>query len=196
MKKIIPNTAVLIPDNADRVFEGVIYDVYHWQQQLFDGTDATFEMLKRNDTVGAICIVDDKVLILTDEQPHRGVKLTFPGGRVNDGEETLQAIRREVHEETGYSFKNFRLVKVRQPHTKIEWFIYTYLAWDVEAKSDPHLDGGEKIQMDLKPFSDVKRLVIDDKAGYLAEESEQFVAAQSVQDLLTIPAYEGREVDR
>jgi ADP-ribose pyrophosphatase len=196
VKKIIPQTAVLIPDEAKRVFRGVIYDVYHWQQQLFDGTDATFEMLKRHDTVGAICIVDDKLLVLTDEQPHRGIKMTFPGGRLNDGEDTLQAVRREVHEETGYSFKNFRLLKVRQPHTKIEWFVYTYIAWGLEGKAAAHLDGGERIKVDLKSFSDVKKMVIEDKAGYLAEEEVLFEGAQSVQDLLAIPEYEGHEVDR
>jgi ADP-ribose pyrophosphatase len=196
MKKVIPQEAVLIPDEAKRVFQGVVYDVYQWQQQLFDGTEATFEMIKRHDTVAAICVVEDKLLVLTDEQPHRGIKMTFPGGRVNDDEETLQAIRREVREETGYNFKNYRLLKIRQPHTKIEWFVYTYIAWEVEAKSEPNLDGGEKIKVDLKSFDDVKQLVVEDKAGYLAEEEELFVNAQSVQDLIDIPEYKGHEVDR
>lgn len=196
MKKIVPKTAVLIPDEAKRVFQGVIYDVYHWQQQLFDGTSATFEMIKRHDTVAAMCIVDDKLLVLTDEQPHRGIKMTFPGGRVNDNEEISDAVRREVQEETGYSFKNYRLLKVRQPHTKIEWFVYTYIAWDVEDKNEPHLDGGEKIRVELKPFDEVKQLVIEDKAGYLAEEEELFADAHSIPDLLSISDYEGTEVDR
>lgn len=196
MKKIVPKTAVLIPNEAKRVFEGVIYDVYHWQQQLFDGTSATFEMVKRHDTVAAMCIVDDKLLVLTDEQPHRGIKMTFPGGRVNDNEEISDAVRREVQEETGYTFKNYRLLKVRQPHTKIEWFVYTYIAWDVEDKNEPHLDGGEKIKVELKPFDEVKQLVVEDKAGYLAEEEELFIDAHSIPDLLTIPDYEGAEVDR
>lgn len=196
MKKIVPQNAVLIPDNAARVFEGVIYDVYHWQQLLFDGTSATFEMLKRHDTVAAICVVDNKLLVLTDEQPHRGIKMTFPGGRTNDGEDTEQAVRREILEETGYSFTHVRLLKIRQPHTKIEWFVYTYLAWDVADKVEPHLDSGEKIKADLLPFDKVKQLVIEDKAGYLAEEEELFLDAHSVQDLLALPEYKGKIVDR
>lgn len=196
MKKLVPQKAVLIPDQAKRVFSGIIYDVYHWQQPLFDGTSETFEMLKRPDTVTAICIVDDMILVLADEQPHRGLKMSFPGGRMNTDESTEQAVRREVQEETGYIFKHVRLVKVRQPHTKIEWFVYSYVAWEVEDKVEPHLDGGEKISVELLPFEKVKQLVIDDKVGYLAEESELFENTHSTQDLHVMPAYQGREVDR
>lgn len=195
MKKIIPQSSVLIPDQATCVFEGVIYSVYHWPQQMFDGTMATFEMLKRPDTVGAICIVDDKIMVLKDEQPHRGTKLTFPGGRVDDNEPIDAAIKREVHEETGYSFKNWRLVKVRQPQLKIEWFIYTYIAWEVTETSDPHLDGGEKISVEFMAFDDALKL-IQEKAGYLGEEEDIFHGAHTTQDLIVLPTFRGKEVDR
>ncbi len=36
-----------IPPNAKRVFKGIIFDVYQWQQKMFDGSKETFEMLKR-----------------------------------------------------------------------------------------------------------------------------------------------------
>ncbi|MFI5275215.1 MAG: NUDIX hydrolase [Candidatus Saccharimonadales bacterium] len=195
MKKLVPEKAILIPDNAKSVFEGVIYEVYQWPQRLFDGTSATFEMLKRPDTVGAMCIVEDKILVLNDEQPHRGARLTFPGGRSDADEDMTQAIKREVQEETGFRFKNWRLLKVKQPHTKIEWFIYTYLAWDVEARTDPHLDGGEKITVEHLPFEKVKQLVVE-KVGYLGEEEDLFMNANSAQDLLLLPEFRGKEVDR
>lgn len=51
MKKVIPDNAVLVPDAAQHVFEGMIFDVYQWPQKLFDGSEHTFEMLKRPDTV-------------------------------------------------------------------------------------------------------------------------------------------------
>ncbi len=195
MKKIIPPSSVLIPDQATCVFKGVIFSVYHWPLQMFDGTMATFEMLKRADTVGAICIVDDKIMVLKDEQPHRGIKLTFPGGRVDDNELIDDAIKREVHEETGYSFKNWKLVKVRQPYLKMEWFIYTFVAWGVTGKAAPHLDGGEKISVELMEFYDVMRL-IHEKAGYLGEEEDIFNGADSAENLIGLPEYQGKEVDR
>lgn len=110
MKKTVPADAVLIPAKAVRIFEGVIYDVYQWQQELFDGSKATFEMLRRPDAITAICVVDGKILVINEEQPHRGKKVSFPGGRREPGEETSRAAQREVLEETGYNFKNWRLV--------------------------------------------------------------------------------------
>jgi len=80
MKKIVPINAVLIPDSAERVFEGKIYDVYQWPQRLYDGSTATFEMLRRPDTVQTIGVVGDKIIVLNDEQPNRGARLSFVGG--------------------------------------------------------------------------------------------------------------------
>lgn len=35
-----------IPDHAKCVFKGVIFDVYQWEQKLYNGTTTTFEKLK------------------------------------------------------------------------------------------------------------------------------------------------------
>ncbi len=51
MNKTVPDDAILIPDSAKRMFEGIIFDVYQWKQTQFDGTTRDFEMLKRPDTV-------------------------------------------------------------------------------------------------------------------------------------------------
>lgn len=33
MRTVIPRNAKLVPPEAKRVFKGIIYDVYHWQQK-------------------------------------------------------------------------------------------------------------------------------------------------------------------
>src|SRR5690606_38807748 len=139
-----------------------IYDVYQWEQSNFDDSVSIFEMLKRPDTVSVICVVDDKVLVIQDEQPHRGVRSsTLPGGRVDEEDHsTLRAAKREVEEEVGYQFKNWKLVNVLQPIHKLEWFIYTYVAWGVTAKGDVRHDPGERIASELKSFDEFKSLVI------------------------------------
>lgn len=50
-----------IPINARRVFKGIIFDVYQWEQKMFDGNFKTFEMLKRPNTVEIIAIRDNKI---------------------------------------------------------------------------------------------------------------------------------------
>lgn len=195
MRKVIPRDAVLIPDTAARVFQGEIFDVYHWPQKLFDGSMATFEMLRRPDTVSAICVVGDNILVLQDEQPHRGTRLSFPGGRIDEGEDLLAAIQREVREETGYEFEQWRLVNVWQPFVKMEWFVHMYLAWGDTRTGQRHLDPGERIVVEQVPFAKVRHLALHG-AGHIKESRDLFEAAATLQELLDHAVFAGQEVDR
>jgi ADP-ribose pyrophosphatase len=196
MKKIVPADAKLLPEIAKRVFQGVIFDVYQWPQQMFDGTEETFEMLRRPDTVIVVGVQGDDVLTIEDEQPHTGKKLSFPGGRVDDTDaDILSAAKREMLEETGFEFNSWNLVKVFQPHFKFEWFIYIFVATDGKRTAEPHLDAGEKISVRQLPYAEVKKLVLD-KAGYLAEAHELFAATESAQEIVDLPGFEGREIER
>lgn len=196
MRKIIPKDAVLIPDDAKRVFDGVIYDVYQWEQPSFSDATMVFEMLKRPDTVSVICVTDEGILVLDDEQPHRGKRVTLPGGRVDEEDETtLSAAQREVKEETGYSFAKWRLVSAFQPQPKLEWFIHIYLAWEATHKGDTNHDDGEKIDVSVKSFQEAKQM-IENRAGFLGENQELFEQADSIEQLLHLPEYKGQEVDR
>lgn len=201
MKKVIPKDSVLVPDGAELAFKGMIFDVYQWPQKLFDGSEHRFEMLKRPDTVNVICVVDGRVLVLDDEQPHLGKRQNFPGGRIDDPEDTSveAAARREVLEETGYSFKNWRLIKVTQPYRKIEWFVYLMLAWDVTGEQASIPDPGEKITVRHMGFDELKALVLKKgRAGesYLGESIDIFEPLNGLDDLLALPEFKGREVDR
>lgn len=195
MKKIVPSDSMLIPEQAKKVFEGQIFDVYQWPQKMFDGSEATFEMLKRPDTVIIIGVDNDEILIIDDEQPHMGSKLGFPGGRVDEGEETLQAAKRELKEETGYEFSDWRLIEVVQPHSKLEWFVYYFLAQDGKKVADPKLDAGEKITVKTVTFEELRRMVLD-KVGYLYNALELFEKANNIEQLKQLDEFEGREIDR
>lgn len=196
MKKVIPSDAVLIPKQAAKVFEGKIFDVYQWEQELFDGSQHTFEMLKRTDTVTAICIVDDKILVIDDEQPHLGSRRSFPGGRVDSEDESMEAaVQREVREETGYNFRNWRLVKVSQPYRKMEWFVYVYLAWNTSGQQPIQLDPGEKITVELLNFKQLKAEVLN-RSGYLGESSNLFEGVNDLDEIMALPEFHGLTVHR
>lgn len=196
MKKIIPADAVLVPDQAEKVFEGMIFDIYQWPQQMFDGSEHNFEMLKRVDTVTAICVVKDKILVIDDEQPYLGSRQSFPGGRVDGTDESIiAAAQREIREETGYSFNNWRLIKVWQPYRKMEWFVHVLVAWEVASQQPAELDPGEKITVHHLDFEAVKSLVMQ-RAGYLGESSTIFEPINSIKDLLDVPEFQGQTVDR
>src|SRR5690242_8634750 len=82
-----PESGQPIPEHAKRVFEGDIFDVWQWEQELYDGSSKIFEKLKRDDTVTvAASTPERKLMLLKDEQPGREPVLTFPGGRMDEGE--------------------------------------------------------------------------------------------------------------
>jgi ADP-ribose pyrophosphatase len=196
MFKVVPKDAVLVPPHAKRVFEGVIYDVYQWPQKMFDGSSATFEMLKRPDTVSVICVVEDKVLVLEEEQPHSGARWSFPGGRVDETDQSLEhAAKRELLEETGYEFERWRLLHVRQPHTKIEWFIHIFLAWGAHKVSKPKIDAGEKINMMPLGVEKIRQMSLKG-VRYLNEGRDVLEKTKNVEELLALPEFQGQEVDR
>lgn len=193
MRKVIPESAVLIPDSARRVFEGQIFDVYQWPQQLFDGSTATFEMLRRPDTVVVLAVKDGKLVVIEDEQPGRNPRLTFPGGRVDEGEEWLAAAQRELLEETGLSFKQWRLVQVVQPTLKLEWFVATFVAFDLAGEVAPAPGPGERITVELVDFAGLQQggnLTLTEFAGAVLNR------CQSVADLTELPGFEGQAVER
>ena len=195
MKKVIPRGSVLIPSSASCVYSGVIFDVYQWQQKLYDGSYKAFEMLKRPDTVTIFAIVDDKILLLEDEQPQRDVLLTLPGGRVDPEDESpLAAAKRETLEETGYSFDNWKLVWVEKPEEKLEWFIHTFIAWGVSGQTEPKLDSGEKITSMLKSFKEIQSLRTAGERRLLDEKVLQTV--DTLEALANTPEFKGQEVDR
>lgn len=195
MKKIVPSNAILIPDDAEHVFNGVMFDVFHWQQPLYDGTATTFEMLKRVDTVQIIAIKDDKLVLIDEQQVRHAMNRHFPTGKVDPGEEWEEAAKRELREETGLQFANWKLIQVRQPFDQMEWFIATYLATDCTGAGPTALEGGEKSTMFLASFDDVKAQIIAGRDD-LIHSYTLFQPLESLKDLEALPSYAGKAIDR
>lgn len=168
-----------LPAHATRVFEGDIFDVWQWEQELFDGTKKTFEKISRDDTVVIVpTLPGNKLLFLTDEQPSRAPIKTFPAGRMDKpGETPFEAAKRELKEETGYESTEWGLWKAYQPITKIDWAIYIFIARDCKKTGEMHLDAGERIA--------VEEIGIDELIAHLDDPSfvsddirEELIAAK------------------
>lgn len=163
-----------IPENAKRVFRGVIFDVYQWEQKMFDGTTAVFEKLRRPDTVVVFPILPDgKILMTEQEQPGKTPFIGAAGGRVDEEEDTLTAAKRELLEETGYIAEEFILWDARQPVSKIDWAVFTFIARGLKKVSDLDLDAGEKIKL-LPLTLDELINIATDKNIYFAEQEIVF----------------------
>ncbi|TAK94885.1 NUDIX hydrolase [Patescibacteria group bacterium] len=157
-----------IPENAKRVFQGIIYDVYQWEQKQFDGSVKTFEMLKRPSSECVIAVVGDKIIIQEQEQPDREPFLSCPGGRNDQGEEDIVAAKRELLEETGYTSEDVVFWKKITPVSKIEWNVNYFVARNCKNIQEPKLDSGEKIKNKLISFEEF--LMISESQAFRDKE--------------------------
>lgn len=163
MKIERPKSEQPLPPDAKKVFDGIIFDVYQWEQKQFDGTLKTFEKLARVDSVMIIPVtLDNKIVLLEQEQPGKPPFIGLAGGRAEDGEDVITAAERELLEETGFKAKNFKVFDAQQPLSKVEWAVYTLVAQGCEKISEQNLDSGEKIKLKYVDFDQFVDILINE----------------------------------
>lgn len=136
-----------LPPNAKKVFQGIIFSVFQWEQQLYDGTTATFEMLKRPGTIQIIPTLEGRVVLSYEEQPTKPRCYTFLGGRQEPDEDPLVTAKRELMEEAGLESNDWELIKTYENPGQIDWPTFFYVARNCKKVAEPNLDPGEQIEV-------------------------------------------------
>ncbi|MGC9599406.1 MAG: NUDIX hydrolase [Minisyncoccia bacterium] len=144
-----------LPPNARLVFKGVIFEVWQWEQKMFDGTTEIFEKIWRPPTVEVIATVGDKILIEEQDQPDRPHNINFPGGRADKGDAPLAEAKRELLEETGYESADWQLFMQHASDGKVIQDGHFFIARNCKKTKEPHLDPGEKIATKLVTFDEL-----------------------------------------
>jgi len=143
-----PKSKQPIPEHAKRVFRGVMFDVYQWEQKMFDGSLSIFEKVKRPDTTIIFPVLSDGKIILSEqEQPGKKPFIGGCGGRIEEGEDVLESAKRELLKESGYEAENFILWNAQQPMGKVEWAVYVFVAKGLKKVAEINPDSGEKIKL-------------------------------------------------
>lgn len=150
-----------IPNNAKKVFSGVIFDVYQWEQKMYDGSTATFERLKRPDTIQIICTDADNIIIVEEEQPGKPLGNSLVGGRQESDEEPITCAKRELLEETGMTSDDIELYKTYEPYNKIDWKVHVFFARNCKKIAEQNLDPGEKITIKKVSFDEFIHIVCE-----------------------------------
>ena len=154
-----------IPQDAQKVFEWVLFDVYQKNTEQFDGSYKKFERVKAFNTAKALCVVDDMIVVLQESQPWQKQRLSLPWGILEKWEEPLVCITREITEETWYVFSSIQLLSAVSINV---WLIdctrYLYIAKNSIDKKSQNLDmWWEKIDVLYYDFDTFIEKIIHDE---------------------------------
>ncbi|WP_205942428.1 NUDIX hydrolase [Pedobacter sp. SYP-B3415] len=127
-----------------------------------------YYVLEYPDWVNAIAVTADGEIILVQQYRHAAdiISLEVPGGVIDAGEEPETAIRRELLEETGYSFEKCELIATlyANPATSTNR-TFTYLLTGGIKTHEQHLDEHEILEVSLHRPEEVKTLLMENKIG-------------------------------
>jgi ADP-ribose pyrophosphatase len=109
--------------------------------------------------VTIVAITKDQQVVMVRQYRHGAQKvlLELPGGAMDAGDENpLQAARRELLEETGYTSDRFIQIGCVYPNPANQTNqIYSFLALDAKKVGAQNLDETEEIELELKPLEAV-----------------------------------------
>ena len=118
--------------------------------------DATVFELSSWANILALTKEHEVVLIKQYRHGVQKVLWEIPGGVVEDGEDPLEGVRRELLEETGYSAAEFIQVGALYPNPAFQTnTMYCFLALDAEKVTGQSLDDGEDIEVHLIPLKEL-----------------------------------------
>lgn len=131
-----------------------------------------YHVLEYNDWVNAVVLTENFDCVVLHEYRHGvgGVRLGFPSGGVEANETNLlEAIKREVLEESGYTSENWIAVSSVEVNPAMQNNkIHSFLAYNAVATSTQNLDESEDIEIELVPFTELLRGV---RTGTLSLQS-------------------------
>ena len=111
-----------------------------------------------NDIVMILAITEDGIVPFVRQYKHGISKIIteLPAGYMEDGEDPLEAAKRELLEETGYESDDWSKLGyfIKSAGKTVGGNIYLYLAKNAKKTSDQHLDDTEDIEVIEKSFQE------------------------------------------
>ena len=128
------------------------------------GRRGQFTVIDSPHWVNVIALTPDDQVVTVRQYRHGidALTLEIPGGIVDPGEDGLTAVKRELHEETGYRAQRWvKLGEVESNPAFMNNHCGLFLALDATVDGTGELDETEFIEVELYPLTEIPRLIAD-----------------------------------
>lgn len=159
--------------STEQIFEGKMITLQVDTVAMPDGRSATREIVKHPGAAAVMALLDGKLLVVEQfRKPLEKFQIEIPAGKLDAGEDPLEAAARELEEETGYKADSLKLVSAffTSPGFADEK-LYLYFA-DQVTQGTQHTDEDEYLQVE----------------AITLEQAEAFIAEGRISDAKTVLA--------
>lgn len=149
--------------SSENVFDGRLLHVYKDVIELPNGHNSTREYIKHQ---GAVCVVPvtDKMEVVAVRQyryPIERVTIEIPAGKLDKGEEPLDAAKRELSEETGVESADIEYIGGLYPSVAYtDEIIHMYVAKNL-VYGEAHTDDDEFLNVVKIPLTEFVEMIMD-----------------------------------
>ena len=148
---------------SKQIFDGKVVKLFVDTVELPDGSEAIREIVRHP---GAVCVIPvtkdmDVVTVKQYRYAFEQIMLEIPAGKLEPGENPLEAVKRELEEESGVVAK--KIEYLGEIFTTVAIFdekIHLYLATELEFKN-AHPDEDEFLEVETIPLSELYNMVMD-----------------------------------
>lgn len=151
------------PISKEKIYSTRIFDVEQIKSISPKGEEKCFVSLKSPEwaiVIPRLSKNDKNYFVMVEQWRHgtSSILKEFPGGVVNDGEEAIEAAKRELLEETGYNIKNIQMLGSLYPNPAImQNHCHIFFAECEEKPENQHTDTDEFINVSLVECEEIMK---------------------------------------
>jgi len=148
--------------SRQEIFSGRILKVYKDDVLFPNGTIGTREVVYHKEAAAVVAVDEnDEILIVTQYRYALGRELQeLPAGLIDDGENPLEAAKRELREETGYEAAEWKkLTTIHTSPGSHNEVLHIFAASGLKKAGDQHLDEDEFLTAKKVPLKEALNMI-------------------------------------